>query len=469
MRRTQRRPKFAKIITIMSEVIKLKRGLDIQLVGAAEKRISVLPLAASYAVCPEDYRGVTPKLLVNVDDRVKAGGPLFFDKSDPRVMITSPVSGRVSAIRRGDKRKILSIVVEADRQQEYAQFQAAAPEKSAREKIVETLLSSGLWAMIIQRPYGTIADPGDNPKAIFVSGFDSAPLAPDMNFALDGEYADLEAGIQALRKLTDGKVHLGLRRGDHGVLFQLGGTEQHLFSGPHPAGNVGVQIHHIDPVNKGEVVWTVDVQNVAIIGRLFNTGRVDMRKTIALTGSQIVNPHYVSVIAGAPILQVAVAGGVKRQRARDTFRIIIGNVLTGKKSDADGYIDIYHNQVTFIPEGDKYEFLGWAMPRLDKFSVSRTYFSWLFPRKKYNIDTNLHGGPRALVVTGLFDRYLPMDIYPMYLVKACMAGDIDRMENLGIYEVIEEDLALCEFVDPSKTEIQSVIRNGIDLMIKELG
>lgn len=453
----------------MSEVIKLKRGLDIRLVGAAERRVSVLPLAETYAVCPEDYRGLTPKLLVNVDDRVMAGEPLFFDKSDPRVVVSSPVSGRVSAIRRGDKRKILSIEVEADRQQEYKKFQAASPEKSSREKIVETLLASGLWPLIVQRPYGIAARPDDRPKAIFISGFDSAPLAPDMNFALDGEYTDLAAGVQALRKLTDGKVHLGLRSGDRGVLFQLPGVEQHLFSGPHPAGNVGVQIHHIDPINKGETVWTVDIQNVAVIGRLFNTGKVDMRKTIAVTGSEVVDPHYISVIAGAPILHIAVAGGVKRQRANDTFRIIVGNVLTGRKSDADGYIDLFHNQVTFIPEGDKYEFLGWAMPRLDKFSVSHTYFSWLFPKKKYDLDTNLHGGPRALVVTGLFDRYLPMDIYPMYLIKACMAGDIDRMEELGIYEVIGEDLALCEFVDPSKTEIQSVIMDGIDLMIKELG
>lgn len=452
----------------MSKVIKLKRGLDIRLVGEAQRTRVEMPLYSTYAVVPDSFPGITPKLLVAEGGKVKAGTPLFFDKARPQILFTSPVSGTVSAIRRGEKRRILSVVIDADPTMEYEKFEVASPADSSREAIADVLLKSGLWPMIIQRPYGIIANPSDTPKSIFISGFDSAPLAPDMNFVLENEYDNLAKGIEVLKKLTDGKVHIGLRNGQQGVLNRLNGAEQHLFEGPHPAGNVGVQIHHVDPINKGEVVWTVDIQNVAVIGRLFNTGMVDMRKTIAVTGSEIVDPKYVTVLVGAPVVQIATAVGIKRQAAGDSFRMIIGNVLTGCKADADSYMDMYHNQMTVIPEGDKYELLGWIAPRFNKFSVSHSYFSWLMPRKVYDLDTNLHGGKRALVVTGLYDRYLPMDIYPLYLLKACMAGDIDKMENLGIYEVLPEDFALCEFVDPSKTEMQAVIADGINLMIKEL-
>lgn len=452
----------------MSKVIKLKRGLDIQLVGEAEKTVSQLPAGSTYALAPDSFPGITPKLLVAQGARVKAGTPLFFDKARPQIMFTSPVSGTVAEIRRGEKRRILAVVIDADADVEYENFQVPAPAKSAREKIVEVLLQSGLWPCIIQRPYGMIANPEEKPKAIFISGFDSAPLAPDMNFLLKDEYDNLAAGIEVLRKLTEGKVHIGLRNGESGVLNRLANAEQHLFEGPHPAGNVGIQIHHIAPINKGEVVWTVDIQNVAIIGRLFNTGKVDMRRTLAVTGSEIEHPSYVSAITGTPVMQLVEAAGVKPQKDGDSFRAILGNVLTGIKVGEESYVDLYHNQITVIPEGDKYELLGWIAPRLNKFSVSRSYFSWLMPKKKYDLDTNLNGAKRALVVTGLYDRYLPMDIYPLYLIKACMAGDIDKMENLGIYEVLPEDFALCEFVDPSKTEMQAVIADGINLMIKEL-
>ena len=452
----------------MSKVIKLKRGLDIRLVGEAEKTVVQMPVGSTYAVVPDSFPRITPKLLVSEGARVKAGPPLFFDKARPQILFTSPVSGTVSAVRRGEKRRIMSVVIDADPVVEYEKFQAPVPAKSTPEKITEVLLQSGLWPLIIQRPYGTIANPGDRPKAVFISGFDSAPLAPDMNFVLKDEYDNLVAGIEALKKLTDGEVHLGLRNGENGVLNRLTNAAQHLFEGPHPVGNVGVQIHHVSPINKGETVWTVDIQNVAVIGRLFNTGTVDMRKVIAVTGSEVTEPKYVSVIAGTSVVQPVMAAGVKHQRAGESFRIICGNVLTGTKTDGDGYLDVYHNQITMIPEGDKYELLGWIAPRLDKFSVSRSYFSWLMPKKRYDLDTNLNGGRRALVVTGLYDRYLPMNIYPIYLLKACMAGDIDKMENLGIYEVLPEDFALCEFVDPSKTEMQAVIADGINLMIKEL-
>lgn len=449
----------------MSKVIKLKRGLDIRLVGEAEKTVVQVPVGKTCAVVPDSFTGITPKLLVSEGTKVKAGTPLFFDKARPQILFTAPVSGTVAAIRRGERRKILAIEIEADAAIEYEKFPVSAPAKATREKIVEVLLQSGLWPLIMQRPYGIIASPTDTPKAIFISGFDSAPLAPDMNFVLRDEYDNLAAGIEALKKLTDGKVHLGLRNGENGVLNRLTGAEQHLFEGPHPAGNVGVQIHHIDPINKGDIVWTVDIQNVALIGRLFNTGMADMRRVIAVTGSETQKPQYVSVLPGTVVEHVTAACGIKDE---ENVRIIAGNVLTGQKIDVAAYIDMYHNQMTLIPEGYNYELLGWIAPRLHRFSVSHSYFSWLTPKKKYNLDTNLNGGHRALVVTGLYDRYLPMDIYPIYLLKACMAGDIEKMENLGIYEVLPEDFALCEFVDPSKTEMQSIIADGINLMIKEL-
>ncbi len=320
--------------------------------------------------------------------------------------------------------------------------------------------------MIVQRPYGIIADPCDTPRAVFISAFDSAPLAPDYNYVLADRGADLQKGVEVMQRLTAGKVHLSVRAKAEGRMTQLAGVETHLFAGKHPVGNVGVQIHHIAPIDKGEVVWTVNIQDLAIIGRLFREGRVDMTKTVAVAGSEVVKPHYCRIVAGASVASI-LGRNVKPQKEGDRVRIISGNVLTGVKTAADGFISFYANQLTVIPEGDKYELLGWAMPRFDKFSVSRAYFSWLCPRKKYNLDTNMNGGERPFVVTGLYERYLPMDIYPMYLLKACLAGDIEKMENLGIYEVTEEDFALCEFVDPSKIEIQQIIRDGINLMIRE--
>ena len=419
----------------MSKIITLRKGLDINLQGKAVEKLVKLPLAPEYAVSPLDFEGVTPKLLVKAGDRVKAGTPLFFNKYNERVVFTSPVSGTVSAINRGEKRCILNVTVQADATQTYEEFAKLNVQTASREEIIDLLLKSGLWPMIIQRPYGIIADPSDTPKAVFVSTFDSAPLAPDYNFVLAGEKRNLETGIEAMRKLTSGKVHLGVRAGAEGEMAFLKGAEIHTFAGKHPVGNVGVQIHHVDPINKDERVWTVNIQDLAIIGRLLNEGRVDRTKVIAVAGSEVKNPQYYRLIDGAPVASVL----------KDNLK----------------------PTVTVIPEGNHYELLGWAMPRLNKFSVSRAYFSWLCPKKVYDLDTNLNGGERPFVVTGLYDKYLPMDIYPTYLLKAILAGDIDKMENLGIYEVVEEDFALCEFVDPSKIEMQQIIRDGINLMIKE--
>ena len=443
----------------MSKNIKLCKGLDIKLAGKAEAVVENAPMAKSYAVSPLDYENVTPKLLVKVGDKVEVGTALFFDKKDPRILFTSPVSGVVSAINRGEKRKLLNVAIEPDQTQVVKELKVVDA-KADRSAIVEMLLESGLWTRIVERPYGVIANPDAEPKAIFVSAFDSAPLAPDYNFVLQNDKAAVEAGLALLARLTNGKVHLSARKGDEGYMSEVKGVEYHTFSGKHPVGNVGVQIHHIDRIAKGDVVWTVNIQDVALIGRFVTTGKLDMTKVIAVAGSEAKKPCYKRIIAGAAV--ESIVGKVDAK-----VRIISGDVLTGVKTAHDGYISAGANMLSLIPEGDVYELLGWARPRFHRFSVSRAYFSWLCPKKEYKLDTNLNGGERPYVVTGLYENYLPMDVYVAYLLKACLVKDLDKMENLGIYEVLPEDLALCEFVDPSKIEMQQILRDGINLMIKE--
>jgi Na+-transporting NADH:ubiquinone oxidoreductase subunit A len=375
-------------------------------------------------------------------------------------MFTSPVSGEVSAINRGEKRKLLNVAITPDKQQTAKQIAVVDAKKASRSEIVEMLLESGLWTRIVERPYGIIANPDAQPKAIFVSAFDSAPLAPDYNFVLKQEKEAIEAGMALLGRLTDGKVHLSARKGDEGFMADVKGVEYHTFSGKHPVGNVGVQIHHIDRIAKGDIVWTVNIQDVATMGRFLLSGKLDMSKTIAVAGSEASSPCYKRIISGAAVESI-----VGKKDA--SVRIISGNVLTGTTTAADGYIAADANMLTLIPEGDKYELLGWAMPRFHRFSVSRAYFSWICTKKEYKLDTNLNGGERPFVVTGLYEKYLPMDVYVSYLLKACLVKDLDKMENLGLYEVLPEDLALCEFVDPSKIEMQQILRDAINLMIKE--
>lgn len=452
----------------MSKAIKLRRGLDINLLGSAERVLSKSENAPLYALVPDHYRGVTPKLLVKDGDPVKAGTPVFFDKENPEVLFTSPVSGTISTIVRGEKRKILAVEITPDGAGSSVEFPVTPIKDLNRDQIKNRILASGLWPAIIQRPFGIIAKSSQSPKAIFVSGLDTAPLAPDMNFVTQNEEENLNAGLAALGKLTDGAIHLTIGSDiSAGTLSKAKGAEIHQIDGPHPAGNVGVQIANIDPIGKGDIVWTVDLQHVVMIGRLFTSGKVNMSKIIALTGSEVAKTQYYRTISGTAIAPLVKKNIVKSQE-QTTVRYISGNPLTGKKIEANGYLGFYHNQITCLPEGDTYEFLGWGMPRFDKFSVSRSYFSWLTPSKKYNLDTNLHGGERALVLSGIYDKVVPMDIYPVYLLKAIIAGDIDKMEQLGIYEILEEDLALCEFIDPSKTEWQSIVSQGINLMLKEL-
>ena len=449
----------------MFRTIKLKKGFDIRLEGIAEKVIAGEVSPVRYGVKPVDFPGLIPKLNIRPGDKVKAGSPLFHDKIHPEILFTSPVSGNVSSIVRGDQRKLLEIVVEREGD-DFVDFGKANPEKLTMAEIKEHLLLSGLWPSVRQRPYHIIANPQQVPKSIFISGFDTAPLAPDYSFIMENSsLSEFKPGVIALSKLTDGKIHLVLDgQGTSSEAFTATpGVEISYFSGPHPSGNVGVHIHHLDPVNKGEVVWYVNFQDVMAIGRLFEKGIYDNNRIVALTGSEVLKPRYFKIRSGASIATL-VQDNVKS----GPLRHISGNVLTGTKIASDGYLGYYDSQVTVIPEGDYYELFGWATPGVNKFSFSRTFASSLFPGKSYKLDTNLHGGERAFVITGQYEKVVPMDIYPMQLFKAILAEDVDMMESLGIYEVAEEDFALCEYICPSKIEIQSIIRKGIELMIKEM-
>lgn len=448
----------------MPNLYKIKKGLDIQLIGEADKIISDLH-AENYALKPTDFIGVFPKLYVKEGDKVKAGSPVFFDKYRDNIQFTSPVSGTITEIKRGAKRVMLEIRIRADEKNEYEDFGAASPGDLNREEIIGKMLKSGTWPMIRQRPYSVIADPIDDPKAIFISGFDSSPLAPDYDFIVHGHGNEFQTGLDVLAKLTSGKVHLNIPpvNGQSKVFTKSKNVQINYFDGPHPAGNVGVQINHIDPINKGDIVWYLRPQEVVIIGKLFLTGKYDAERLIALTGSEVKKPSYYKALMGVSIEKM-----LENNTSDVLKRFITGNVLTGKKIDRSGYLGFYDDQLTVIPEGDYFEFMGWGLPGLKKYSFYRSFFSWLSPNKKYRLDTNMHGGERAFVVTGQFERVFPMDIFPIQLIKAIMVEDIDLMENLGIYEVDEEDFALCEYIDTSKTEIQSIVRGGLDLMRKEM-
>ncbi len=455
----------------MSEkVIKIKKGLNISLQGTADKVLTRADKAQTFGLYPAEFIGVTPKMLVSQGDSVKVGTPLFFDKARPEVLFTSPVSGTVKEVVRGEKRKIVCVEISTATEGENTAVELGAmAEGASAEDVKKRLLESGYWPMIIQRPFGLIANPSDTPRDIFVSGFDSAPLGADCEFLLQDELENINAGIATLQKLTSGDIHLGLPYDmTAGAFTKVQGAKVHKIKGAHPAGNVGVQIEKIAPICKNEVVWTVDVVHLSMIGRLIRTGVVDFSRTVAVVGSCVNKPHYMKTTVGSN-LQPLLGGNISTQNCKTgKVRIINGNVLTGKTVEENGYLGYYNNIVSVIPEGDYYEFLGWALPRFSKFSASKSYFSWLMPGKKFNLDTNMNGGERAFVANGIYDKVMPMDIYPVYLLKAIMAGDIDKMEQLGIYEVIEEDLALCEFICPSKIEWQKVLRDGINKMIKEL-
>ena len=450
----------------MSNNIYLKKGLDLPISGEAAQKTKKVIVPDVVAVKPTDFRGLVPKLLVREGDKVLAGTPVLADKMSQNILFASPVSGTVAEVVRGEKRKLLEVRIKADANQEYVDYGVKKVADMSAEQIKSALLQAGLWPAVIQRPYGVIANPEVKPKAIFVSAFSTAPLAADTEFALAADIQHIQTAVNALAKLTDGGVHVSLNAENcsTSAFNKLENVTKHTFSGKHPAGNVGVQIHHISPVQKGEVVWTVSPVMLAAIGKLFNTGKYDVRRKIAVTGPKVNGPAYVEGYHG-----IAIKDLKDFYNASENLRYVSGDVLTGSNVGAEGFLGFFDNQVTILEEGDKYELLGWAKPvRCSQFSASRTYFSWLTPNKKYDMDTNLHGGPRAFVVNDTYSKVLPMDIYPVYLLKACLANDIDKMEKFGIYEVIEEDLALCEYVCPSKIYIQQIITDGIALMLKEM-
>ena len=448
----------------MSEVIKIKKGLNIPLEGKAEMVFGQAQLPGLFAIKPVDFHGLTPKMVVAEGDSVKIGSVLFHDKYHPEIKVVSPVSGRVKTINRGERRRILEVVLENDNKDESLDFGKSDPATMDREAIVGKLLEGGAWPYLRQRPYDILANPSDTPKAIFVSGFDSSPLAPDYDFVLTGQEEAFKVGVEVLKKLA-AVVHIGISAESASKVYNsLQGVTLNSFTGPHPAGNVGVQIHHVSPINKGEKVWVINPQEIVSIGNLFVQGKHDFSRVIAVTGSEVLKPLYLRYRLGASVVEI-----LKDNIGEGSLRVISGNVLTGTNIGTDGYLGFYHSQLCVIPEGDDYEFLGWASLGFDKFSVSRSFFSWICKNKKYRLNANLHGSERAIVVSGQFEKVVPMDILPEQLIKAILAEDIDKMEQLGLYEIVEEDIALCEFVDTSKMELQAIVRDGINLMMKELG
>ena len=448
----------------MANVIKLRKGLDINLKGKAAEELVTVKEPGFYALVPDDFPGVTPKVVVKEQEYVMAGGPLFIDKNHPEVKFVSPVSGVVTSVERGARRKVMNIVVEAAAEQDYEEFGKQDVARMNADRVKELLLQSGMFAFIKQRPYDVIADPAVAPRAIFVSAFDSNPLAPEFEFALKGEEANFQTGLDALAKIA--KTYLGISvKQKSAALTQAKNVTITAFDGPNPAGNVGVQINRVAPVVKGETVWTIDPQAVIFIGRLMNTGRVDMTRTVAVTGSEVLKPAYTKLRVGA-LLTSVFAGNVTKDKE---LRYISGNVLTGKQVSPNGFLGAFHSQVSVIPEGnDIHEMLGWIMPRFNQFSVNHSYFSWLLGKKEYTIDARIKGGERHMIMSGEYDKVFPMDILPEYLIKAIIAGDIDRMEALGIYEVAPEDFALCEFVCSSKMELQRIVRAGLDMLRSEM-
>lgn len=448
----------------MVQVVKLRKGLDIRLKGtAAKQKTQISPAYEEVALMPQDFVGVTPKPVVREGDVVKAGDTLFVNKASQEVGFSSPVSGTVAAIVRGERRKVLRVVVKADKETRYTDYGQKDPAKLTGEEVKTSLLQAGLFGYINQLPYAVSTTPDTTPKAIFVSALRDMPLAADFEMELRGNEETFQAGLTALSKVAKTYLGIGARQTSL-ALTQAKDVEIYVFDGPCPAGNVGVQVNHIDPVNKGEIVWTVDPSAVIFFGRLFLTGKVDLRKVIAIAGSEMASPAYVETIVGAPLKDI-LRGQLDN---RPHVRLINGNPLTGRKSSLDDYLGAHTSELTAIPEGDDVdEMLGWIMPRTRQFSTSRSYFSWLMGKKEYDLDARVKGGERHMIMSGEYDKVLPMDVYGEYLIKAIITGDIDKQEALGIYEVSPEDFALAEFVDSSKLELQKLVREGLDILRKE--
>lgn len=448
----------------MERSYKLKKGLDLKLVGEAPCSTRAVPISGEYALAPTDFLGVTPRLVVREGDAVLAGSPLFVDKATEKIAFVSPVSGVVKSIVRGDRRKLLRIVVAADAQQQRKAFSLPDLSTATGEAVKASLLEAGLFACFRQRPYDVTASPTDQPKAIFISAFSKMPLAANFTYVAQGQEADFKLGVKVLSKLAPVCVGISPQQ-ESSALLPLPEAKVYVFDGPNPSGNVGVQINHVSPVNKGEVVWTLGAEAAIFIGRFFRTGKVDLTRRIALAGSEVTKPGYVEVMTGTKLADI-VNGALKNNPHQ---RIINGNPLVGAKASPDDFLGAYVTEVCAIPEGDDvHEPFGWIAPRLNTFSTSRSYFSWLLGKSKpYDLDCRVKGGQRHMIMSCEYERVFPMDILPSYLIKAIIAGDIDRQEALGIYEVAPEDFAVAEFIDSSKLELQRIVREGLDILRKE--
>ena len=446
--------------------ITIKKGLDIKMKGEPNKIISEGNLSKSFALKPTDFPNLTPKLLVKEGDAVKCGSPIFCDKYNDVIVFVSPASGVVDKIIRGEKRRILAVTISSDGKFTQLNTKAKDFSKLDRAELKTDLLKSGLWPFLRMRPIDIIARPEDTPKSIFISSFDTNPLSPDYDFIMHNKSAEFNAGLELLNILTDGSVHLQIRKNSDEVFFNAKNVKTHLVKGPHPSGNVGVQMHEIDPINKGEVVWYINPQDVMILGRYSLTGAYDANKVISIGGENVNSPKYVKTISGSSIESILEGAEVK-----ENSRLISGNPLTGLKVEKDNYLGFYHHQLTVLPEGDEYKFFlseGWLSLGFNRFSASKSYPTWLMPKSKtYQFDTNLNGEERSFVVSGQYEKVFPFDIYPVQLIKSIITNDIEKMENLGIYEVSPEDFALCEFVCTSKINVQEIVRNGLDLVYKE--
>lgn len=448
----------------------LTKGYDLKLVGAPTSNDVSDAAVTRFAIQPPDFLGISPipKVVVNVGDEVLAGQELFFDKKKPEIKYVSPVSGEVVEINRGAKRSIAEIVILADRQTRYVQQDPPQLGVASRDEVVDFMAKSGAWSLLNQRPFDVIPEIDQVPRDIFISTFDTAPLAPDNNLLIAGREAAFQKGLDVLATLTEGKVYLGLdgrskASPPHAAFTEATGVEKHFFAGKHPAGNVGVQIHHIKPINAGDYVWTLGVQEVAQIGQLFIDGHYDASRVIAITGAEVKEPHYVRTMQGANIGDL-----LKKNLKKGKNRIVSGDVFSGAATSEEGYLHFRDDQITVLEEGDKYELFGWLLPLAPRPSVSNTFPAAVMPNFKYEANTNTHGESRALVVSGLYESVTPMDLYPQHLVKAILTNDLERMEGLGIYEVSEEDLALCEFVCASKTPVQSIVRRGLNTLREQL-
>lgn len=447
-------------------VHRLKKGFDIRIRGKAKREIVKGVRSNTYAIKPTDWNGLQPipKLMVAEGDEVKAGDQIFYDKKIDDVFWTAPVSGEVAEIRRGDKRAITEVVILADKKTKFKDFGKMDLSTASREDVVNRLLESGAWTLINQRPFGLVADKEATPKAIHISGFDSSPLAPDYNFVMQGKGAQLQAGINVLNKLTEGTVHLNLnaKRRPADAYTQVKDVQVNWFEGKHPAGLVGVQIHHIDPIAKGDVVWTLNVEDVITIGKVFSEGIYDPVRTFTMAGPEVKEPKYFEGHVGLNVEEL-LNGNLENEHVR----VISGNVLSGNAISKDGHLGTFSNALSIIEEGDFHEFIGWLLPSYARPSLSVTFPWTLFPFEEFKVNTNTHGERRAFVVSGEYEAVLPMDLYPVHLLKAILANDFDKMEGLGIYEVVEEDLAICEFVCTSKQPVQEILRDGIEFMIEQ--